>query len=127
MVEAQDKMRKFWKAYSWVYLIVVIYGIYYYAVNPVEIPAEINRISYIIAYVLISLFSLVPVLGLFLYAFNRRKKILFWRVYCIYFAYSTFSMLVDFFKTQVFSSLFPFHAIALTGLLLYSFQKNSAE
>jgi len=121
-------VRKFWKVYRWIYLGAVLFGIYHYAViNPVETTIELSQTKYIIAYILASLFWLIPAIGLFLYSLNRRTIIIFWKLYCVYFIYNVISMTAGFFKTGKFPVLLPFHAIALVGLFLYSFTKNSTD
>lgn len=122
-------MKKFWKIYSWIYLGVMIFGLVYYMQNSADITIELSRIKYIIAYVIayviayiiIALLWSIPVVGLFLYSFNKRKFMIFWRLYFIYFIYRIAVMLIEVYKTGKFPSLLPFHAIALVGLFLYSF------
>ncbi len=114
-------MRKFWKIYSWIYLGATLFGIFYYVVNPIELETELTPIKYFIAYILASLFWLIPAGGLFLYSFNKRKFIILWRLFFVYFVYNFAVMLIEVFKTGAFPLLLPFHAVALVALFLYSF------
>jgi len=122
-------MNKFWKIYSWIYLCTILLAIGYYALNPFEYvdPEVTKQTSYIIAYSMISLLWLIPVVGLFLYAFRKRKIIVFWRLYFVYMTYNIITQLLEIFKTKEVPPLLPFHIIALVGLFLYSFTKNSGR
>lgn len=117
-------MKKFWKIYSWIYLIVILYGIFSYALTPITMKTELTKIQFVIAYSIASLFWLIPVVGIFLYSFDKQKFMLFWKIYFIFFGYNIVLMFVDFFKAGKLQFLLPFHVIALVGLFLYSFTKK---
>lgn len=120
-------MRKFWKIYKWIYLGVVIYGIFYYIINPIGIASGTSRLSYVIAYIMVSLMSFFPVYALFLHSAKKRRFILFWRVYFFYFAYNIFDMLIKIFQSNKISTLLPFHIIALIGIYQYCFMQENRE
>lgn len=118
-------MRKFWKVYSWIYLGAILFGIFYnIIVKPIKIEIELTPTKYVIAYILASLFWLIPAIGLFLYSLNKRKFIILWKLLCIYFAYDFAVMFIEVLKTGAVPVLLPFHTIALVGLFLYSFTKK---
>lgn len=117
-------MKKFWRVYRWIYLSAILFGIFYNALNPIEIETELTSAKYVIAYIIASLFWLIPAIGLFLYSFNKRRFIIIWKVLFVYFSYSFVVMLIEVFQTGGFPVLLPFHAIALIGLFLYAFTKT---
>jgi len=118
-------MNKFWRVYSWIYLGAVLFGIFYhYFIEPVKVTIEVSKIQYTIAYILVSMLSLIPVAGLFLYSFNKRKVMFFWKLYSLYFVYALINMFVEGYRIGMLAFLLPFHTVALTGLLLYSFTKK---
>lgn len=117
-------MNKFWKIYSWIYLGAILFAVVYYALNPFEKAEGTSQTSYNIAYFIVSLHWFIPVVGLFLYSFKKRKIIVFWRLYFIYMAYNGITQLIEIFQTGQVPVLLPFHTIALVGLFLYSFTKK---
>ncbi|MDD5174085.1 MAG: hypothetical protein PHV48_04595 [Candidatus Omnitrophica bacterium] len=110
--------------YSWIYLGATLFGIFYYALHPIKISIDTSQAEYWIAYILTSLIWLIPVVGLFLYSFNKRKFIIFWRLYFVFFVYSFVVMLIELYKNGEFPITLSFNAIALVGLFLYSFTKK---
>lgn len=117
-------MKKFWKTYSWIYLGALVFGIFYNVMKPIKIKTELTPTQYIIAYILASLFWLIPAIGLFLYSFNKRKFIILWKLLFIYFAYDFAVMIIEVLKTGSIPLLLPFHTVALVGLFLYSFTRK---
>ena len=118
-------MKKFWKIYSWLYLVVVLYGIFSYAMTPIAAKAEATKTQFAIAYSIASLFWLIPVFGIFLYAYGKQKFMFFWKVYFLLFTFNILVMLAELFTAGKFQILFPFHLIALFGLFQYCFKKNN--
>ena len=120
-------MKKFWKIYSWIYLGAILFAIFYYALKPIRISGDVSHSNYIIAYVLVSISWLIPVIGLFLYSFNKKIITIFWKFFFVYFCYNFITMLIEFYRSGEFPILLPFHAIALVGLFMYSFTDTKRE
>jgi len=116
-----DKVQ--WKIYSWIYLVMLLYVILLEWLHPIKIETELTPIQYSIVYVLASLFWLIPALGLFLYSYNKRKLMIFWKLYFVYFAYGVIVMFIEAYKAGAMPLLLPFNAITLVGLFLYSFTR----
>ena len=117
-------MKKFWKIYSWIYFIFAMCAIITNFLNPIEINTKLTPTQHIIVYSLASLLWLIPVLGVFMYAYNIRKIIFFWRIYTVYFAYAVIITGTKIFTDGDFFGITVFHTIALLGLFLYAFRIN---
>ena len=117
-------MKNFWKIFRWLYLAVMIYVIIRNILNPIEIKTEVSQTTYYVAYALLSLSWLIPVIGIFLYSYGKRKFMIFWKLYFMYFMYNFIIMFIEFCQTLEVRLLLPFNAITLVGLFLYSFTKK---
>ncbi len=72
------RLLRFYKIYSWIYLVAVLFGIFYhYYIEPVEVSAGITQAHYNIAYFLVSAIWLIPVIGLFLFSFSKYIPFIF--------------------------------------------------
>lgn len=123
-------MKKFWKVYSWLYLIMMISAVLYYisigSVSDVVIDFFDNPLGHFLCY--ISWF--IPVLGVFLYAYE--KKFLhhfFWKLYFIYFIWGVLNIGIEVIENIKNGLIgiplyFPFELIAVYALFKYAFIKK---
>ena len=120
-------MVKFWRIFGCIYLVTIVLAVRYYALNPFEKADGTSQLSYNIAHMIVSFLWFIPVIGLFLYSFNKRKFMLFWRLYFIYMFYNAITQVIEIFQTGKIPALLPFHAIALFGLFLYAFTRPKVK